>query len=110
MKKVISEKAALQNDDIRPEYDLKKLQGGVQGKYYKAYRKGHTVKIHKANGTVSIQYFQPGEGSVLLEPEVRKYFPDADAVNNALRCLIPLMQSKRGLKHGKRLAASKQIS
>lgn len=108
MKKVTSEKAVLQNDDIRPEYDLKKLRGGVQGKYYKAYRKGHTVKIHKADGTVSIQYFRPGEGSVLLEPEVREYFPDSDAVNNALRCLIPLMQSKSGAKQRKRLTAQKQ--
>lgn len=52
------EKAALLNDDIRPEYDLKKLRGGVQGKYYKAYRQGHTVKIHKADGTIVVQHFQ----------------------------------------------------
>jgi len=107
MKKATSKFQNTEDVEMLPEYDF---SGGVRGKHYKAYRKGHTVKIHKADGTVSIQYFQPGEGSVLLEPEVRKYFPDADAVNNALRCLIPLMQSKRGLKSGKRLAASKQMA
>ncbi len=101
MKKAISKNRNTEDIDMLPEYDF---SGGVRGKHYKAYRKGHTVKIHKSDGTVSIQYFQPGEGSVLLEPEVRKYFPDADAVNNALRCLIPLIQNNRAPKQRKRLA------
>lgn len=29
---------------------------------------------------------------ILLEPDVRKYFPDSDAVNRALRSLIPLQK------------------
>jgi hypothetical protein len=102
MKKVISKNRNTEDIDMLPEYDF---SGGVRGKHYKAYRKGHTVKIHKTDGTVSIQYFEPREGSVLLEPEVREYFPDSDAVNTALRCLIPLMQSKSGAKQRKRLAA-----
>ncbi len=40
------------------EYDFAKMKGGVRGKYYKAYRAGHTVKIHKANGTITIQHFR----------------------------------------------------
>ena len=32
------------------------------------------------------------EGTVLLQPDVRKYFPDSDAVNSALRSLIALME------------------
>jgi hypothetical protein len=107
MKKANSKNRNTEDVDMLPEYDF---SGGVRGKHYKAYRKGHTVKIHKADGTVSVQYFLPREGSVLLEPEVREYFPDSDAVNNALRCLIPLLQRKRGLKQGKRLAASKQMA
>lgn len=87
-----------------PEYDF---TGGVRGKYYKAYRKGHTVKIHKTDGTTSVQHFRLIEGAVMLDSDVKKYFPDSDAVNKALRCLIPLMQSKRRLKQGKRLAVSK---
>jgi hypothetical protein len=43
-KKEISEQ--VENDDMRPEYDFQSMKGGVRGKYYKAYRAGHTVKIH----------------------------------------------------------------
>ena len=42
-------------NDMLPEYDF---SGGVRGKHYKAYRKGHTVKIHKADGTVVVQHFK----------------------------------------------------
>lgn len=59
MKKAISETAAIEIDDMRPEYDFTKLQGGVRGKYYKAYRQRHTVKIHKADGTITVQQFKP---------------------------------------------------
>jgi len=31
----------------------------------------------------------------MLEPDVRKYFPDSHAVNNALRTLITLIPKKR---------------
>jgi len=109
MKKALSKKTPLENDDMRSTYDLTKLQGGVRGKYYKAYRQGHTVKIHKADGTTVVQHYKLVDGAVVLESDVREYFPDSDAVNNALRCLIPLLQNKRGLKPGKRLAASKQM-
>lgn len=84
--------------DMRPEYDFTKMSGGVRGKYYKAYRAGHTVKIHKADGTTIVQHFTLEDGAVMLESDVRKYFPDSEAVNNALRCLIPLMPQKRQSK------------
>ena len=77
-----------------PEYDFTKLEGGVRGKYYKAYRKGHTVKIHKADGTTIVQHFTLEDGAVMLEPDVREYFPDSEAVNKALRSLIPLLPKK----------------
>jgi len=32
---------------------------------------------------------------VYLEPDVKQYFPDSDAVNEALRCLIPLLEKKK---------------
>jgi len=70
------------------------MKGGVRGKYYKAYRTGHTVKIHKANGTIAVQHFQLEDGAVLLEPDVREYFPDSEAVNTALRGLIALLPKK----------------
>lgn len=83
---------------MRPEYDFKNMKGGVRGKYYKAYRAGHTVKIHKINGTESVQHFTLEEGAVLLEPDVRKYFPTSQAVNKALRGLIALMPGKHASK------------
>ncbi len=49
-------------DDMRPEYDLR---GGVRGKYYQRYRQGTNV--------------------VLLEPDVARSFHDSATVNEALR-------------------------
>jgi len=33
-------------------------------------------------------------GSVVLDPDVRAYFPDEESVNNALRTLIALVHPK----------------
>ncbi len=44
------------SDDMRPEYDFKNMKGGVRGKYYKAYREGHSVEIHKTDKTTVVQY------------------------------------------------------
>lgn len=54
-------------DDLRPEYDLATLKGGVRGKYYKQAIAGTNL--------------------VLLEPDVARAFPDSRAVNRALRML-----------------------
>ncbi|MCK6625780.1 MAG: hypothetical protein L6R45_11465 [Anaerolineae bacterium] len=99
MKKENSKQVNMEdNDELRPEYDLKNLKGGVRGKYYQAYRAGHTVKIQKADGTTEVQYFTLEDGAVMLEPDVQAYFPDSEAVNKALRCLIPLLPKKRRTK------------
>jgi hypothetical protein len=45
-------------NNMLPEYDFKKMTGGVQGKYYKAYREGHTVTTHKSDGTTIVQDFK----------------------------------------------------
>jgi len=76
---------------MRPEYDF---SGGVRGKHYKELRQGYSVKVHQSDGTTLIQNFRLEEGTVVLEPDVQKYFPDSDAVNMALRCLIPLVATK----------------
>lgn len=55
-------------DDLRPEYDLAKLKGGVRGKYLERYRAGTNL--------------------ALLAPDVRAAFPTDEAVNEALRSLI----------------------
>ena len=76
--------------DMLPEYDFSGKKG-VRGKYYQAYRRGHTVRVTQADGTVTTQYFTLEDGAVLLSPDVRKYFPDSDSVNQALRGLIKLI-------------------
>ena len=100
MKKAISKskKTNKTNDDMRPEYDFKSMTGGMRGKYHKSYREGHTVKINKANGTTLVQRFKLEEGTVSIEPDLRKYFPDSESVNKALRCLTPLLTKKRKAK------------
>ena len=60
--------------DLRPEYDLSKLKGGVRGKY--AHR------------------FKEGTNLVLLSPDVAKYFPNEESVNAALRSLVGIAKSQ----------------
>ena len=71
MKKDINQEM---NDELRPEYDLAQLQGGVKGKYAELYRQGTNL--------------------VLLEPDVAKAFPTAESVNEALRLLMKLAKSQ----------------
>lgn len=78
-----------------PEYDFTGKKG-VRGKYYQPYRQGHTVKIGEKDGTVNVRYFTLEDGAVMLEQDVREYFPDSEAVNAALRSLIALAPSKSG--------------
>ncbi|MFN8445667.1 MAG: hypothetical protein U0175_33055 [Caldilineaceae bacterium] len=60
-----------QEDDLRPEYDLKKLlKKAVRGKYTKRY--------------------QAGTNLVLLALDVASAFPNAQAVNDALRLVMQL--------------------
>lgn len=72
-----------------PEYDFTNKKG-VRGKYHKAYRQGHTVRVYEDNGEVTVHYFTLEEGAVMLEPDVRKYFPTSESVNEVLRALISL--------------------
>jgi len=56
----------MNNDDtLRPEYPAELIKSGERGKYAARYREGTNV--------------------VLIEPELHRLFPDAEAVNNALR-------------------------
>jgi hypothetical protein len=97
MKNTISEGENPENDDMLPEYDFSK---GARGKHHVAYREGHTVEVHKADGTIDVHYFTLEDGAVMLEPDVREYFPDSDAVNKTLRTLISLVPEKRKAMEG----------
>ncbi len=81
--------------EMRPEYDFSAMKGAVRGKYYRTYRKGHKVEIRAEDGTTSVQYFKLEDGAIMLEPDVRKYFPTSESVNKALRSLIEIIPSKR---------------
>ena len=71
--------------EMREEYDF---SGAVRGKHYRAYRAGHTVRIHKATGETQIHYFTPEDGAVMLDPDVKTRFPTSKAVNKALRAVM----------------------
>ncbi len=91
------------NNDMRAEYDF---TGGVRGRYYKAMQAGYTVTIRKADGTTVVKDVKPKKGAVVLDADIRNYFPDSESVNRALRCLIPLLrkQNKTKLKNSRHSA------
>ncbi len=97
MKKA-SVKAAQAGNDMRAEYNF---TGGVRGKHYHAMQAGYTITIYKADGTTLIKEVKPKAGAVVLEPDVREYFPDSASVNTALRSLIRLIPGKRKASVGK---------
>ncbi len=80
------------NDAMRPEYDFR---GGVRGKHYRAMQGGYTITVRKADGRTLVKEVKPVKGAVILEPEIRKYFPDSDSVNSTLRSLIRLIRTER---------------
>ena len=58
-------------NDMRKEYDF---SDGIRGKHFKAFRQGTNL--------------------VLLDPDIAKIFPDAAAVNEALRLLVKLARQR----------------
>jgi hypothetical protein len=83
-----------QPDDILPEYNLEGKKG-VRGKYAKSLQKGYSVRVLNEDGTVTVQDFVPRANTVLLDPDVKAYFPDSESVNRALRSLINLIPDKK---------------
>lgn len=67
-------KAKPNTDEMRPEYDFSQ---GVRGKYFQRYMQSSNV--------------------VVLEPDVATAFPNAEAVNDALRGLMRVAQRSTGL-------------
>lgn len=71
--------------EMRDEYDF---SDAVRGKHYRDYRTGHTVHIHKGNGTMEVHYFTEEDGAVMLDPDIKRHFPNSDTVNKALRAVV----------------------
>ncbi len=92
MKKVSTKTAQRSDSSMRAEYDF---AGGTRGKHYRAMQVGYTITVHQTDGTTIVKEVQPKEGAVVLAPDVRKYFPDSESVNTALRSLIKLIPGKR---------------
>ena len=75
------ESAAKSTGELRPEYDLSQLEGGVRGKYYR-----------RAIG---------GTNLVLIEPDLAKMFPNSAAVNRALRVVAEAAQAAAASTRGR---------
>ena len=93
MKKAKTTPLSPPEDEMLPEYDFSGKQG-VRGKYYQAYQQGHAIRVYQDDGSVTVQYYTLEDGAVMLEPDVREYFPDSESVNRALRSLIALIPDK----------------
>lgn len=65
------------DSDMLEEYDFSK---GTQGKYAKKYNKGTNV--------------------VVIDPDIAKFFPDHDSVNQALRSLMGIIKRQKGMSKG----------
>jgi hypothetical protein len=63
-------------DELRDEYDFtpEQLRGAVRGKYAERYARGTNL--------------------VRLDPDVAEVFPDAEAVNQALRALASVIRAR----------------
>jgi hypothetical protein len=59
--------------DLRQEYDMSQLRGGVRGKYYRRATTGTNL--------------------VLIDPDLAVLFPDSGSVNRALRVLAEAAQA-----------------
>ena len=82
-----------QKDDIemRAGYDF---TVGVRGKHFRAMQSGYTVTVRRTDGTTLVTEVMPKKGVIILDPDVREYFPDSDSVNAALRGLIQLIPDR----------------
>ena len=80
------------NDKMRSEYDF---SGGIRGKHFHALQTGYTITVHHEDGTPEVKEIKPIEGSIILDPDVRAFFPDSESVNDALRNLIRLIPTER---------------
>lgn len=86
MKKASAKK---NNDDLRSEYDLSQLKGGVRGKYYREATAGTNL--------------------VLIDPELVSVFPNTESVNRALRLLADTAESATSRKGHRSVATKKRL-
>jgi hypothetical protein len=81
--------AKRQDDDLRPEYDLRRLKGGIRGKYYRQAVAGTNL--------------------MLIEPELAEVFGDSESVNRALRLLVDTAEAAARPAGRRRRAPNKHL-
>jgi hypothetical protein len=66
----------INDQEMRPEYSAELIKSGIRGKYAKRYREGTNV--------------------VPIDPELKKLFPNAEAVNrNGVRFISQIRHQQR---------------
>ena len=90
MKKADSKKSD-EVHEMKTEYDF---SGATRGRYREMLQNGYSVTIHKEDGSTEDRKYVVEDGAVVLDPDVREYFPDSESVNKALRSLITLIPTK----------------
>lgn len=76
-------------NNLRPEYDLARLKGGVRGKYYRQAIAGTNL--------------------VLIDRELAEVFPDTESVNRALRLLVNTAEAAAGPAHRRSGASNNRL-
>ena len=77
------------HDDLRPEYDLSQLKGGVRGKYYRQAAAGTNL--------------------MLIAPELAEVFRDSESVNRALRLLVDTAEAAARPARRRRGLANRRV-
>lgn len=83
----------INDDDMLPEYDFKGKKG-VRRKYAKALKQGYSIRVTNEDGTVTVKQFILRDDAVVLDPDVKVYFPDSESVHHALCSLIELIPQR----------------
>jgi len=80
----MKKKSPVEQGQLRREYDLSKLRGGVRGKYYDRAAAGMNIAEKKL---------------ALIEPDLAILFPNSEAVNRALRVLADAARAAAPGRH-----------
>jgi hypothetical protein len=77
-------------DELRPEYDLSQLKGGIRGKYYQQAKEGTNL--------------------ILIDPDLTQAFPNQESVNRALRLLLGTANAAVQSLHRRRTPSNQALN
>ena len=84
----MSDEINSESEDMLPQYDF---SNAVRGKFVRQMRQGYSVTFRHEDGSVTRKEYAPEEGVIILDPDLRLFFPDSESVNRTLRSLIALI-------------------